>query len=242
MKPHNFFPTIVITLLLSLSMLSPARAQFHNHHNHHRPQWVTVHHCDAATRYIYFPEQDFYYDMINGVYVYPSGETWIYSEAVPAVYAHIDLAFVPIIELDITVERPYLFHHDHVVWYRTYNYDYDYVRYYRGNGHHGHYVKHHQKPRHGHYGYYEVNKHRDSNHSNSHYRDHDRNDHNRGNSDYKRDNDHRQGNGNRSHSEYKGNSGKGNNKGTYSSNKESRNNDNGHRGKGSGNERKSNRR
>lgn len=218
MKPQNYFITAVFTFVLSLSTLYTVQAQPHHHH-HHRPHWVAVHHCDVSTRFVFFPEHNFYYDVVRGVYIYPSEGAWIYSEAVPSVFAHIDLALVPIIELDINIERPFIHNHDHLVWYRTYNYDYDYVRYYRGHGHHGHYAKHSGHPRHGHYGYYDQHKHGDK-HSvkrdHKNHRNDDRYARNRGhqndfghkgayqrkgndtrNEQHKKDNGHRNGGGRR---------------------------------------------
>lgn len=210
MKTRNYFSALMILLALSLGIPSTASAQ----HHHHRPHWVDVHCCDAATRYVFFPEHNFYYDLVREVYIYPSGGVWISSFAVPAMYASIDLAFVPIIELDIHIDSPFMFNHDHLAWYRHHHHDHHYVRYYRGHGHEGHYA--HYKRHHDRHDYYDNDRHDHGNHY-GHYKG-NKGGHGKG---------HGHGKGNYKNYDKKGN-------GSYA------NRDYEHRGNGSGNDRKGN--
>lgn len=218
MKTRNYFSALMILLALSLGIPSIASAQ----HHHHRPHWVDVHCCDAATRYVFFPEHNFYYDLVREVYIYPDGGVWVTSYAVPVMYASIDLAFVPIIELDIHIERPFLFNHDHLVWYRDYHHDNHYVRYYRGHGHEGHYAHYGRHHNRNHY-YGERDRHDNGNHY-GHYKN---NKGGHGNHKGGYGNGHGNGKGNYKNYDKKGN-------GSYASREKE------HRGSGSGNNRNGN--
>lgn len=184
MKPRNYISGILVLMAITFSTPSISFAQ---HHHHHRPHWVDVHCCHEATRYVYFPEHNFYYDLEEGLYIYLSNGVWAFSYNVPVYYANIDLAIAPIIELDIHINRPYLHNHDHIVWYRNHRH-HDYVRYYDG---HRYYRNHDVNYGHGHkHGHYKKG-HDNGNHY-GHYKNH--NNHSRGD---------RHGNGNHGGGNYK---------------------------------------
>ncbi len=192
MKPQHYLTGLLIILALTLTIPSDAKAQYGPHH---QPEWVAVHSCDVDTRYVYFPDHNIYYDMHRASYIYLSGPNWVFSTVLPQRFIHIDFGLAPIVELDILVDRPYIYNHHHINWYRTYHDDYHYARYYRGHGHGKHYDKHFR----GDYAGYNHGKHYKKGHGNhDSYRDYE----NRGN-----------------HREYGNNNGRGNHKGNNGNHK-----------------------
>lgn len=81
------------------------------------PPWAPAHGYRAKTRQIYFPQQNFYYDLHRGVYIYMSGRNWVTSVAIPTVYRNVDLRVVPQVQLSIHTDHPYKYNHDHRVKY-----------------------------------------------------------------------------------------------------------------------------
>lgn len=195
MKPRNYISAILVILAITFALPSSTYA-----HPHHRPHWVDVRCCDPGTRYIFFPEDNFYYDLEREVYIYPYDGMWLVSEVLPSMYINIDFAYVPIIELDLHINRPYLHNHDHIVWYRSHRHDH-YVRYYDGHRYyreHPDYYREYHHDNGNHYGHYKKG------HDNGNHYGHNKN----GNDNHY---GHRNGNGNhRGDGNGKGNHGNGN--------------------------------
>ncbi len=144
MKPTITLSALLLVLAMTFSMPT---ANAHNFHRHH-PAWVDVHHCRVETRHLYFPAYNIYYDMERSLFIYLSGDTWMFSLALPAMYSHIDLAYEPIVELDFYYDRPFIYNEYHIVHYRDYHRHYG-RHDYREYGHHHEYYsytpKHHYK-------------------------------------------------------------------------------------------------
>lgn len=77
------------------------------------PPWAPAHGYRQHTRQIYFPQQNFYYDLNQGVYIYINGRNWTTSVVLPSRYKGIDLRLAPQVQLSIGSDRPYIYNHDH---------------------------------------------------------------------------------------------------------------------------------
>lgn len=112
------------------------------------PPWAPAHGYRAKTRYVYFPDRNFYYDLNTRNYIYLSGSNWRVSATLPKLLIGINLGKSTQIELDFVGERPYRENHVHVVKYKKPkkvkahrhhrhhdNHDHDHDDHGRGNGH-----------------------------------------------------------------------------------------------------------
>ncbi len=185
MKPTITLSALLLVLAMTFSMPS---ASAHNYYRHH-PVWVDVHHCRVETRHLYFPAYNMYYDLERELFIYLSGDTWVFSLALPAMYTHIDLAYEPIVELDFYYDRPFIYNEYHIVHYSDYHRHYG-RHDYREYGHHHEYYsytpKHHYKyndydgPRHSEGNYRNSGRHDNGNHY-GHYKNGKGNGNNKGN-------------------------------------------------------------
>lgn len=102
----------VIVLLLSLFIIPETTfAQ--------PPKWAPAHGYRAKTRHIYFPEQNFYYDLQARTYFYLNNGKWSVSVSIPAPFISINLGNVAQIQLDYYGAYPYYFNRDHCVKYKV---------------------------------------------------------------------------------------------------------------------------
>jgi len=83
------------------------------------PPWAPAHGYRANTRYIYFPEYNFYYDLKAGVYIYYKSNKWVISAELDTNFGNIDLSVATKIELDYTGEHPERFNREHKEKYRV---------------------------------------------------------------------------------------------------------------------------
>lgn len=84
---------------------------------HGPPHWAPAHGYNAETRYVYFPQHNFYYDMHRRVYIFSDGPEWHMAPALPSVYAWINLGNSMQVALDFYGERPYVENHYHCEQY-----------------------------------------------------------------------------------------------------------------------------
>ena len=56
------------------------------------PPWAPAHGYRAKTRHIYFPEQNMYYDLQKGVYIYYDNGNWQVNVNLPTVFGSVNLA------------------------------------------------------------------------------------------------------------------------------------------------------
>lgn len=134
----------VIVLLLSLFIIPDATfAQG-------PPPWAPARGYRAKTRHIYFPQQNFYYDIQTHHYFYLNNGNWTVSVAIPAPFININLGNVAQIQLDYYGAYPYYYNANHCTRYRkvkVYEYDDD-DNHYQGYREHG--KKHGHGGGHGH--------------------------------------------------------------------------------------------
>lgn len=83
------------------------------------PPWAPAHGYRAKTRYVYFPQQNFYFDLKTNNYIYLNGSSWLFSVSVPTIFGSINLATTRQVELDYYSEKPYVYNKKHVVVYKN---------------------------------------------------------------------------------------------------------------------------
>jgi hypothetical protein len=97
------------------------------------PPWAPAHGYRAKTRHIYFPDQNMYYDIQKGVYIYFNNGKWAVSVKVPSIFVGINLGRSTQIELDFYGDRPQRYNYAHKTKYK--------VKKHKGHNHHHHHKK-----------------------------------------------------------------------------------------------------
>jgi hypothetical protein len=82
------------------------------------PPWAPAHGYRAKTRYVYFTEQNFYYDNNRGVYIYLSGSNWQVSASIPNPFKNVDLTAAVKIDLDFDADDPQKYNSEHKKKYK----------------------------------------------------------------------------------------------------------------------------
>ncbi len=77
------------------------------------PPWAPAHGYRAKTRYVYFTEQNFYYDNNKGLYIYLSGKNWEVSANIPDIFKNVNLTSAVKIDLDFNADDPQKYNADH---------------------------------------------------------------------------------------------------------------------------------
>ncbi|MFD2909074.1 hypothetical protein ACFSX9_10020 [Flavobacterium ardleyense] len=106
------------------------------------PPWAKGHSYKTKTRYVYFPDENMYYDMQRKSYIYASNNKWEVRSQVPSVHVGINLGKSTQIELDFNGNAPQRYNTSHRTVYKT---KVVYVDRYHDKDHHKHYHKHHKK-------------------------------------------------------------------------------------------------
>ena len=83
------------------------------------PPWATGHLYKAKTRYVYFPDQNMYYDIQRKSYIYASNNNWEVRTQVPSVYVGINLGKSTQVELDFYGDAPQRYNTSHRTVYKT---------------------------------------------------------------------------------------------------------------------------
>ena len=109
MKTNKLFIAFVAMLALMIAVPVETAAT--------PPPWAPAHGYREKTRQIYFPQQNFYYDLHRGVYIYMNGRNWATSVALPAVFRNVNLRMAPQVQLEIRTDRPYEYNRSHRVKY-----------------------------------------------------------------------------------------------------------------------------
>ena len=94
MKISNFFKSVIIIFLIFINSTEVF--------SQGPPPWAPAHGYRAKTRHIYFPEQNFYYDVQQQNYMYLSNNNWQISVDLPSIFGGINLGNAAQVELDFT--------------------------------------------------------------------------------------------------------------------------------------------
>ena len=97
------------------------------------PPWAPAHGYRAKTRHIYFPDQNMYYDIQKGVYIYFNNGKWAVSVKVPSLFVGINLGRSTQIELDFYGDSPQRYNYSHKTKYKAKKVKSKY--YHKSNGH-----------------------------------------------------------------------------------------------------------
>lgn len=82
------------------------------------PKWAPAHGYRAKTRHIYFPDQNFYYDIQTSRYMYLNRGNWVVSVAIPTPFISINLSRASQIQLDFVGSAPYRYNTVHYTKYK----------------------------------------------------------------------------------------------------------------------------
>jgi len=97
----GFVVVLVTTLLMPMDVIAQG-----NKKTKGPPNWAPAHGYRAKTRHIYFPDNNFYFDIQKNVYIYLSGDQWQVSLKLPSLFAGIDLKGVVQVELELYTDAP----------------------------------------------------------------------------------------------------------------------------------------
>ncbi len=101
------------------------------------PPWAPAHGYRAKTRHIYFPDQNMYYDIQRGNYIYFNNGKWSVSVKVPSIFVGINLGRSTQIELDFYGDRPQRYNYSHKTKYKVKKHHHHNHKHSKGNGHPG---------------------------------------------------------------------------------------------------------
>ncbi|UGS22754.1 hypothetical protein [Flavobacterium channae] len=101
------------------------------------PPWAPAHGYRAKTRHIYFPDQNMYYDIQKGVYIYFNNGKWAVSVKVPSVFVGINLGRSTQIELDFYGDSPQRYNYSHKTKYKAKKHKSKYYQKAKNHGNNG---------------------------------------------------------------------------------------------------------
>lgn len=119
MKLKTTITGLFLLMALTFAMPFDTLAQ-HGHHGG-PPPWAPAHGYRAKTSYVFFPDYNFYYDVHRELYFYMQGGNWAFGFNLPARLARIDLRSAPLVELAIVTDRPYIYNHNHIKYYKNHH-------------------------------------------------------------------------------------------------------------------------
>ena len=114
MKSNNKLGVLIGTLVLVFMLVIPTDA-----FSQGPPPWAKGHSYKAKTRYVYFPDQNMYYDIQRKSYIYASNNNWEVRTQVPSVYVGINLGKSTQVELDFYGDAPQRYNTSHRTVYKT---------------------------------------------------------------------------------------------------------------------------
>lgn len=116
MRRKRFLSIVVFSLAVILLM--PQESMGQKRVKQGPPPWAPAHGYRAKTRHLYFPEQNFYFDVQRNVYIFPDGGRWVVSASMPVFLTGIDLRAARKVELEINTDSPQAFNNDHITKYK----------------------------------------------------------------------------------------------------------------------------
>lgn len=117
MKTSRYIIGIIILFILAMAVPSNVIGQGKGKGG--PPPWAPANGYRAKTSHIYFPDQNFYFDIQKSVYIYMSGDKWQVSATIPSIYARIDFNSALKVELELNTDSPQQYNSDHVIKYKN---------------------------------------------------------------------------------------------------------------------------
>lgn len=97
-------PLTVMALALALLFAMPADL------GATPPPWAPAHGYRMKTRHIYFPQQNMYYDLQRGVYIFVNNGQWAISASIPTRFMRVNFSNVPQVQIAVNSPYPYRYH------------------------------------------------------------------------------------------------------------------------------------
>lgn len=107
------FPKLLVIITLFLLFITPQDL-----FSQGPPPWAPAHGYRAKTKHIYFPDQNFYFDIEKSVYLYLNNGSWSISASIPSVFGTINLNTARKVELEIGGHTPYQYNEQHKITYK----------------------------------------------------------------------------------------------------------------------------
>ena len=104
---------LIMTMIFSLDTYGQGKGKSNG-----PPSWAPAHGYRAKTTYVYFPDQNFYFDVQNSAYIYVSGDNWLVSAILPSFFSGVNLSIAAQVELDISTSTPQQYNSDHKIKYK----------------------------------------------------------------------------------------------------------------------------
>lgn len=109
------FPIVILIMTLIFSFDSYGQGKGKSNGP---PSWAPAHGYRANTTYVYFPDQNFYFDVQNSAYIYLSGDNWQVSASLPNIFSGLNLSIAAQVELDISTSTPQHYNGEHKIKYK----------------------------------------------------------------------------------------------------------------------------
>jgi len=117
MKTRNILTGLIIlfalTIALPLDIFGQAKGK-----KVKPPVFAPAHGFKAKTRYVYFPDPNFYYDVKKNIYIYPSGKKWSVGPKLSSKYSGIDLKRAAKVEIELDEDKPQKYNEEHIEKYK----------------------------------------------------------------------------------------------------------------------------
>lgn len=110
---------VIITFLAILCLLLVSPPEAFCQKKGGPPPWAPAHGYRAKTRHVYFPDQNFYFDLQQGMYIYLNNGKWVVAAKLPSFFGSFNLTTARKIELDLSSDTPQRYNGDHVVKYKV---------------------------------------------------------------------------------------------------------------------------
>jgi len=103
----------VLSLLLSNEIVAQSKGNGQG-----PPPWAPAHGFRAKTRFVYFPEYNFYFDLEKKVYIHFQAGKWSVSIELPSRLGNLNLRNASKFELDLDIDNPQIYNADHQMRFR----------------------------------------------------------------------------------------------------------------------------
>ena len=104
---------VILTLIFSIDTYGQGKGKAQG-----PPSWAPAHGYRANTNYVYFPDQNFYFDVQNSAYICLSGDNWQVTASLPASFSSVNLSIAAHVELDLSTNTPQQYNGEHKVKYK----------------------------------------------------------------------------------------------------------------------------
>lgn len=112
-----FCTTLLLLAIVTFWPMNKVTAQVSIGVDVHIPLWAPHYEHVREVQYYYLPDIEVYYDVWSDQYVYFDNGVWIYSRALPPMYADYDLNRGHVVVLERGIHKPWVRHRSYVSYY-----------------------------------------------------------------------------------------------------------------------------